>query len=162
MAHRAVVIETAFCGERYPLLGSSIGCKLSKTCPPRRGLGDIIDRGLAVLHALEERSPRRRLNVVELRACNCLWVDEPLVVRPTKGGEDGQGFDVRALRGKRAPHVTWLALQPLTSQPREVIDNGVAWDLGPDREQRERCDGNAAREFVGGAIQHEPLDRLEV
>src|SRR5436309_1927448 len=95
--HRSVVIEIACCGQLCQLLGSSIGCRLSKTCPPRRGLGDIVDRGLALLHALEERSPRRRLNVVELRASNCLWVDEPLVVRPTKRGEDGEGFDVRAL-----------------------------------------------------------------
>ena len=77
---------------------------------------------MAVLHGLEEVSPRRRLNVVEFRASNHLRVDEPFVVRAAKLGKDAEGFDVRALRGKRAPYVARLALQPFTSQPREVIE----------------------------------------
>ena len=64
--------------------------------------------------------------------------------------------------GQRAPYVARLALQPFASQPREVIENGVARDLAPNREQRERRDGNAARIFVSFAIQHKSLDRLEV
>ncbi len=55
---------------------------------------------MAVLHAPEVVSSRRRLYLVELRASNHLWIDESVVVRPTKIGKDGEGFDIRALRGK--------------------------------------------------------------
>ena len=46
--------------------------------------------------------------------------------------------------GKRAPHVARLTFQPFASQPREVIENGVARNFGPDRQQGERRDGNPA------------------
>jgi hypothetical protein len=99
---------------------------------------------MALLHALEDCSPRRRFNVVELGTSNYLWIDESLVVRPTKIGKDVEGFDIRALCCKRAPHVVRSTLQPFACQPREVTENGVAGNFGPDRQQRERRDGNPA------------------
>jgi hypothetical protein len=60
---------------------------------------------VSIFHLLEEMSPRRRFDVVELRPSYDLRIDESLVVRSTKIGEDGEGFDVRALCGKRAPDV---------------------------------------------------------
>lgn len=67
---------------------------------------------MAVLHALEQLSSRRRLHLVELRPFNDPRIDDSIVVRSTKMGKDGEGFDIRALRRKRAPHVARLTLQP--------------------------------------------------
>ena len=60
---------------------------------------------MALLHALEDCSSRRRFNVVKLGASHYLWIDEPLIVRSAKIGKDADCFDVRTLCGKRAPHV---------------------------------------------------------
>jgi DNA-binding winged helix-turn-helix (wHTH) protein len=54
---------------------------------------------------LEDVESKRRFDVVELRASDCLRVDELFVVRPAKLWKDGEGFDVRALRRQCAPHL---------------------------------------------------------
>ena len=79
-----------------------------RNVPAMMWLWDVVDRRMAVLHAFQVVSSRRRLHLVELRASNYLWIDESLIVRPTKIGKDADGFDVRALCGKRAPHVVRL------------------------------------------------------
>ena len=71
---------------------------------------------MALLHALEDYSPRRRFNIVELGASNYLRIDESQVVCPTKIGKDVERFDIRALCGKRAPQVVRSTLQPFARQ----------------------------------------------
>jgi hypothetical protein len=82
------------------------------------------DGGWRLLHALENTSPRRPFNGVELRASSYLWIDESLIVRPTKIGKDADGFDVRALcdwRPTRSSFDIRVLREPTTQSDRESM-----------------------------------------
>ena len=89
-------------------------------------------------------------------------VDEALVIGPAQLGEDLECLDICALGGQSSPDLAWLAFEPFSRQPEEMVDDLGAAHFSPGGQQGERRHSGCAAELVRVVIEDQRLDRLEI
>ena len=100
--------------------------------------------------------------MIQFRRIHELWFDETVVIRTAKLGEQRQGFDVGGFGRQTVPYLAGLTLEPLLRQPQKPGDDGLAWDLRPRGQKRERRHTRAAAVLVRAPIDDQRFDRLQV